>query len=76
MMLYSCYNLSYIVLVFTVYKQTLMVIPNTRPATLEALVLTEDHYPTNKSERERIQASHGVHYSHKKRYNTCTKAQG
>ena len=32
---------------------------NTHPATLEVLVLTDDHHPTNKSERERIQASGG-----------------
>ena len=31
----------------------------THPATLEALILTEDHHPTIKSERERIQASGG-----------------
>ena len=44
----------------------------THPATLEALILTEDHHPTIKSERERIQASGGGIT----RYNMCTMAQG
>ena len=31
----------------------------THPATVEALVLTKDHHPTNREERERIQATGG-----------------